>query len=421
MDKTLRHPCYNGGCKNARIHLPVAPSCNISCNYCNRRYDCVNESRPGVCSEIQTPRAAAEKYLKAKTAMGNLQVAGIAGPGDPLADFDKTGETFRLIREIDPDVIFCLSTNGLYLERYAGQIKELGVTHVTVTINTLRPETGAVIYKEVTYDGAVYSGAAAAELLLEKQLAGLKKLRELDITPKVNTVLIKGVNDDEIENIAKTAGDCGVYIGNIMQLIPAPGSAFENMPLTSNAELNEARKRGGAFLKQMYHCQQCRADAVGTLEQDRSAEFSGDSKANDESSPKGRLKMLVTSSDRRVINQHFGHADKFYVYQYEDGTIRLLEVREVSKYCNGPGNCTDEGEKTAQLIKATTDCDVILTMRIGLEPQKILEQQGKRVLTTYGFISESIQKAAHYYLGKKRFINKKKAETNRGLGQWYAD
>jgi MoaA/NifB/PqqE/SkfB family radical SAM enzyme len=347
--------------------------------------------------------------LKAKAVMGNLQVVGIAGPGDPLADFDKTGETFRLIRELDPDVIFCLSTNGLYLERYAEQLKALGVTHITVTINTLRPETGAVIYKEVTYDGAVYSGAAAAALLLEKQLAGLRKLRELDITAKVNTVLIKGVNDDEVEDVAKTASGCGVYIGNIMQLIPAAGSAFENMPLTSNAELNETRERSGKFLKQMYHCQQCRADAVGTLEQDRSAEFSGDnSEIKPDSFPKGRLKILVTSSDRRVVNQHFGHADKFYIYQYEDGTIRLLEVREVSKYCNGPGSCSDEGEKIIQLVKATDGCDIILTMRIGLEPQRILEQQGKRVLTTYGFIGESIQKAAHYYLGKKKKLKAKK-------------
>jgi MoaA/NifB/PqqE/SkfB family radical SAM enzyme len=347
-----------------------------------------------------------EKYLKVKAAVANLQVAGIAGPGDPLADFDKTEETFRLIREIDPDVIFCLSTNGLYLERYAKYIKEAGVTHVTVTINTLRPATGAVIYKEVTYDGAVYTGEAAAELLVGKQIAGLKKLRDLGITAKVNTVLIKGVNDDEIENIAKMASGCGVYIGNIMQLIPAPGSAFENMPLTSNAELNEARKKCGAFLKQMYHCRQCRADAVGTLEQDRSAEFiSDDSTKKSHSSPRGRLTMLVTSSDRRIINQHFGHADKFYVYQYEDGTIRLLEVRDVVHYCDGPRNCTGEDEKIDQLIQATTGCDVILTMRIGLEPQRILEQQGKKVLTTYGFIGESIQKAAHYYLRKEKLID----------------
>jgi len=107
------------------------------------------------------------------------------------------------------------------------------------------------------------------------------------------------------------------------------------MPLTSNAELNEARDRCGKFLKQMYHCRQCRADAVGTLEQDRSAEFSGSGpQTKSDSLPEGRLKFLVTSSDRRIINQHFGHADRFYIYQYDNGSIHLLEIRDVLKYCN---------------------------------------------------------------------------------------
>ena len=36
-----RHPCYSltGSHKFARIHLPVAPRCNIQCNYCNRKFD----------------------------------------------------------------------------------------------------------------------------------------------------------------------------------------------------------------------------------------------------------------------------------------------------------------------------------------------------------------------------------------------
>ena len=51
-EKTSKHPCYSFDAhhKYARMHLPVAPACNISCNYCNRRYDCINESRPGVTS-----------------------------------------------------------------------------------------------------------------------------------------------------------------------------------------------------------------------------------------------------------------------------------------------------------------------------------------------------------------------------------
>jgi nitrogen fixation protein NifB len=38
------------------MHVAVAPACNIQCNYCNRKYDCANESRPGVVSELLTPR-----------------------------------------------------------------------------------------------------------------------------------------------------------------------------------------------------------------------------------------------------------------------------------------------------------------------------------------------------------------------------
>lgn len=58
--KRHQHPCFNAAVKGlfGRVHLPVAPKCNIKCNYCNRKYDCVNESRPGVTSNILTPGQA---------------------------------------------------------------------------------------------------------------------------------------------------------------------------------------------------------------------------------------------------------------------------------------------------------------------------------------------------------------------------
>lgn len=57
------HPCYSEKAHHrfARIHLAVAPACNIQCNYCNRKYDCSNESRPGVTSERLTPEQALAK------------------------------------------------------------------------------------------------------------------------------------------------------------------------------------------------------------------------------------------------------------------------------------------------------------------------------------------------------------------------
>ena len=48
--KVEDHPCYSEKAHHhyARMHVAVAPACNIQCHYCNRKYDCANESRPGV-------------------------------------------------------------------------------------------------------------------------------------------------------------------------------------------------------------------------------------------------------------------------------------------------------------------------------------------------------------------------------------
>ena len=93
-----RHPCYSKDAHReyARMHVPVAPRCNIQCNYCNRKYDCCNESRPGVTSEVLTPEQAAGKVLYVRSKIPQLSVVGIAGPGDPLAN-EETFRTLELV------------------------------------------------------------------------------------------------------------------------------------------------------------------------------------------------------------------------------------------------------------------------------------------------------------------------------------
>ena len=67
MQRQTDHPCFGGDhSKAGRIHLPVAPGCNIKCGFCERRFDCANESRPGVTSKVLTPEQveALTAYLK---------------------------------------------------------------------------------------------------------------------------------------------------------------------------------------------------------------------------------------------------------------------------------------------------------------------------------------------------------------------
>ncbi len=265
----LKHPCFTKEAShtNARIHLPVARRCNISCNYCNRKYDCLNESRPGVTSEILSPQEALKRYLFYKEQLNNLSVVGIAGPGDALADWELTSETIRLIRQEDPDVLLCMSTNGLKLPALAPSIIEHGVSHVTVTVNTILPETGAKIYRYVNYQGRKYTGTKGASLLLEKQLEGIRYISQKGMILKINIVMIPGINDNEIPDIVGKMKALGVYITNIMPLIPVKGSEFENLPATNIRELSDMRMNCQTQMRQMFHCQQCRADAVGLLQE----------------------------------------------------------------------------------------------------------------------------------------------------------
>lgn len=276
-EETGRHPCFSFEAhhKYARMHLPVAPHCNISCNYCNRKFDCLHESRPGVTSEILSPESAYEKYIFVRERVQNLSVVGVAGPGDALANWENTERSIRLIKQANPDIIFCLSTNGLMLTDYYRKIADLGVRHVTVTVNCLEPEIGERIYKYVNYREKTYRGALGAGILIYNQLAGIEALTGLGVIVKVNIVMIKGVNDDHIPEIVKKVKSLGAFITNIMPLIPARGSAFENFPRTGKKELNKLRKICEPDLRQMYHCRQCRADAIGLLGEDRSLEFLG--------------------------------------------------------------------------------------------------------------------------------------------------
>ncbi len=402
-DKTCTHPCYGDNAHQfARMHIPVAPKCNISCNYCVRKYDCLNESRPGVTSEVLTPEQALTKFKLVKSKMKNLTVLGIAGPGDALANFEEVKKSIELIKAEDPNITFCLSTNGLMLPFYAIQLVELGVSHITVTINSVDKKIGAKVYKEVNYLGKRYVGEEAAEILMNNQLTGLKYLCSKGIICKVNTVMIKGINDDHIVDVIKKVKECGVYITNIMQMIPVKGSGFENLPMVSNQELNEMRKKSEKHVKQMYHCKQCRADAIGTLTQDQSIDFRNEGCGSDcmdcPTEIKERLhkiktlKFAISSKSGINIDQHFGHAKEFHIYDYDGENIKYLEKRNVDQYCNGATEC--EEDKIGKILKTIDGCNVVLTLRAGIEPIKKLQEKGIRVIQMYDTINAGIIRAA---------------------------
>jgi nitrogen fixation protein NifB len=253
----LDHPCFGEEAhfKYARIHLPVAEHCNIKCRYCSRSIGVSYHSfRPAVTREIILPEKAVERvsfYLDS-----TLRVVGIAGPGEPLFN-EATYKTFSLVHESFPGLNLCVATNGLLLPEKADVLAELGVKTVTVTINTVNIGTVPKIYAHIR--GKM--DAKAAQTFIQAQLEGIEACSACGIVVKINSILIPGINMNDLEEVALQSRKRGAYIQNITPLIPL--AEFSGLRPPTCGELQKVREKCEDILPQFRLCKQCRADAVG--------------------------------------------------------------------------------------------------------------------------------------------------------------
>ncbi|KAA5608582.1 radical SAM protein [Rhodovastum atsumiense] len=274
-----RHPCFSataeGHSRAARLHLPVSPGCNITCRFCRRDFNDV-EHRPGVATRLLTPEQAVDVVRRALLLCPTLSVVGIAGPGDPL--FTRHAlRTFTLVHAAWPELLLCLSTNGLLLPERADAIGEVGVRTVTVTVNAVDPAIQAVISPVIAWHQRRLEGVAAAERLIRNQLDGIAAMKARGITVKVNTVLVPGVNDAHVEEVARSVAAAGAELINVIPLIPQ--HRFAHLPRPTAGEVHRARQAARRHLRVFTHCQRCRADACGVPGvSDFTAELYGDNR-----------------------------------------------------------------------------------------------------------------------------------------------
>ncbi|MGQ9371363.1 nitrogenase cofactor biosynthesis protein NifB [Azospirillum sp. ST 5-10] len=435
-EKVKNHPCYSEEAHHyfARMHVAVAPACNIQCNYCNRKYDCSNESRPGVVSEKLTPEQAARKVLAVAQEIPQLSVIGIAGPGDSLAaKGSNTFRTFDLIAEQAPDLKLCLSTNGLALPDHVERLRSMNVDHVTITINMVDPAVGERIYPWIFFDHRRWTGRDAARILHERQMQGLEMLTAAGILVKVNSVMIPGINDQHLVEVNAAVKARGAFLHNIMPLIsdPAHGTHFgltgQRGPTAQ--ELKALQDRCEGDMKLMRHCRQCRADAVGLLGEDRGAEFTADKvetmavSADDSTRRAYRehveaeratrhaakaaaqaevaeavageaapILIAVATKGGERINEHFGHAKEFQIYEVGTRGAKFVGHRRVDEYCQG-GDGDEDALDT--VLDAIADCAAVFVAKIGGCPRQKLTDAGIEPVDAFAF--EYIEESALTY------------------------
>jgi nitrogen fixation protein NifB len=391
--KINEHPCFNREAHHSfgRVHLPVAPRCNIQCKFCNRQFDCVNESRPGVTSAVLTPAQAMvylEEVLRRKP---DIRVVGIAGPGDPFANPAQTLETCRLVRELYPEMMLCIASNGLNIAPYLDELAGLKVSHVTVTVNAVDPAIGARIYSWMRIGKRVVGPQKAAELLLARQLEAIQGLKARGILVKVNSIILPGINEDHIETVAERMKELGVDLFNCMPYCPSAGSEFEHLAEPSPGTVAAIRKAAGRHVPQMGHCTRCRSDAVGLLGETPSTELMTTLRNCQHLEvlvPRGqkishRPHVAVASLEGVLVNQHLGEAFQLMIYGEKGGRVGLIEARATPE----PGGGMGRWEELASIL---SDCRAILVSGVGATPKKVLTDRGIEVIECEGVIDEAV-------------------------------
>ena len=278
-----------------------------------------------------------------------------------------------------------MATNGLQIGPHIEELAELKVSHVTLTINAVDPQIGSRVYAWMRDGTRVMHGVPAAELLLQRQLAAIHGLKAKGVTVKVNVIVLPGINESHVAEVARTVAAAGADLLNCIPLYPVKGTTFEDLPPLSPEQIHALRREAETFLPQMSHCTRCRADAVGLLGE---AMDLGLLQTLKNCATGGNLSerpyIAVASAEGVLVNLHLGDADRLLIFG-PDGQGGFRQVDNRSTPPSGGGR-----QRWQDLATILGDCRAVLVSGVGKIPQEVLAEAGIRVVLTEGLIADAV-------------------------------
>ena len=265
----IHHPCYSNNRTRLwhRIHLPVAPSCNVKCAFCSHTVgSSCHTSVPGYSSKVMSPEDAVARTKIEVEKNPFLKIVAVSGPGEPFAN-PETYETLEMIRKEFRDIEICLSTNGTLLMDNVDWLKKQKVKTVTVSMSTANVNTASKIYEWARFGDVHLRNEEMGSRIIMSQLEGISKASREGIHVKVNSILIPEINMQDIIPLAQDISRAGAALHNIVPLVPNDKLSSCRPPTPT--ELKEIRTQASAFMQQFVHCKQCRSDVVGIPGHDR--------------------------------------------------------------------------------------------------------------------------------------------------------
>lgn len=179
------------------LRISVTDRCNLRCMYCM--------PEDGICKKEHDDILSLEEIYEAVKACSALGISKVRiTGGEPLVRKGLT-DLISGISALDGIKEIALTTNGILLEQYASELKAAGLNRVNVSLDTLNEEK----YSYITRGGK-----------LKDVLRGIKIAEDVGLQPvKLNTVLIGGFNDDEIEDFAAFTANRAVDV-RFIELMP---------------------------------------------------------------------------------------------------------------------------------------------------------------------------------------------------------
>jgi nitrogen fixation protein NifB len=207
-------------------------------------------------------------------------------------------------------------------------------------------------------------------------------LKAAGITVKINTVVIPGVNDFHVPEIARKMAELGADVHNCIPIMHVENTAFAGVPTPDPGDLMTMRFEAGKYLKQISHCARCRADAVGLLGAQNGEEIQ--KLLADAATTKPRAErpyVAVASREGLFVNQHLGEATGLWVFGLENGVVTLVGRRPTPV----PGAGETRWDEMAEQFK---DCFAILASGFGKSPEMVLSSRGISLIAAECLITD---------------------------------
>src|SRR5947208_10109917 len=203
------------------LRISVTDRCNFRCTYCMPAEGLRWLPKHELLTFEELTRALG---VFVDLGIRSLKVTG----GEPTVRADLP-RLVRMFRDVGPELDISITTNGLLLEKLAGPLAEAGVDRATVSCDSLLRHR----FAEMTRRDA-----------LETVLAGLRAAEAAGLTPiKINTVVIRGTNDDEVVDFARWARETGYEVPFIEYMPLDAEHAWERSKVVPAARILEAIDR----------------------------------------------------------------------------------------------------------------------------------------------------------------------------------